>query len=349
MSSFVTISVSNSVGDFKSITNQNSQFGVPLATLLERDGTPVPKVIKFLIEQLILLGGPHTEGIFRLVGDKAVINNFRFNADANGTLTPLHDAIDAAVLIKNWLRALPEPAVPTALYEKVISCPGSAVSVFEEIPEPNKTLVGFIIKFLQFMNDEGFIRYTMMNSPNLASMLAPCLINCPYEDLSKRLISAEKEKNFIMELIGRLDTSPFPTFCTTELKPIPPLNPDPLQVPPDYDIPPPVAVKSPPQTSPVSPNVPPPVDVSPPVVAGDHSVTSPPATDASTAPRPVFAPRPVPGLARGGMLGAARSGNLTPLRGILVPMGSLRNLRASQDEATPTTPLQQQEPEQAGK
>ena len=332
-----------------------AQFGVPLATALERDETPVPQAIKFLIEQLISLGGPHTKGVFRLVGDKEEIEHFRSVADGTGTLTPLKDPIDASVLIKNWLRALPEPPVPTDLYEKVIDCQGEAIKVFEEIPEPNKTLVGFIIKFLQFMNGEQFINYTMMNAPNLAAMLTPCLVVCPYEDLSKQLICAEKEKSFILELISTLDTSSFPTFDTTENKPIPPLKTDDVERPPAYK-------------NPSSPSISPstsqsegldavtPVSTTPTTTEPKSPTTetvSPPPPVASPPSRPQFVPRAVPTLSRPSVLassgrGGGRGSGI--LRGVLVPAGLVRS-QSSQQPLSPkssssTQPSQPQSPPQ---
>jgi len=357
---------SKSVGNFQAFNTPKAQFGVSLAAMVERDGTPVPSVIKFLVEQLISLGGPHTEGVFRLTGDKEAIYNFRYVADSTGALTPLKEAIDVAVLIKNWLRALPEPPVPADMYEKAVNSQGTAVNVFEEIPEPNKTLIGFIIKFLQFMNDEQFVKYTMMNSSNLASMLAPCLMNCPHEDLSVRLINSEKEKNFVMELISNLDTSRFPEFDKTELRPVPPLSPSSCQAPstftptspsnsesfdlpppdvPPPDIPAPDGVAPPPAVPALGPppvqlpkQPPPSGGVAPPPAAGAQKpATVPP-------PRP-FVPRTIPTLPRASILGNSGPGSgITPMRGILVPMSSFKMMhpqqQQQQESSTPTSSSQ---------
>jgi len=251
--------------------SSNSHFGVPLDVLTKREGNNLPSILKFLVEQTIKHGGTHARGIFRLAADKAFIQAFTLRADCEGEFMEVKDPIDGGQLIKNWLRALPEPVIPTALYEEIVK-PNQALKTFEKLQEPNKTVVGFVIKFLQFMNRPMFVGETMMGASNLSSMFAPCLIRCPYRDLSKSLIAAEKESSFVEDLIGQLDTDSFPSFDTKDES----VRPPPVEVPNTADLGPPPAV---------SPDIPPP-PVSP-------NPEAPPSSSSASSSTPTPTPTPV--------------------------------------------------------
>jgi len=256
----------------------NAHFGVPLEVLTKREGTNLPSVLKHLVEQSIKHGGTHTRGIFRLAADKNFLQTFTSKADNEGVFIEIEEPIDAGQLIKNWLRALPEPIIPNTLYEEIMK-PGQALTTFEKLEEPNKTVVGFVIKFLQFMNRPMFVSETMMGASNLASMFAPCLIRCPYHDLSKSLFAAEKESTFVEDLIGQLDTDRFPSFDTIDQSVRPPPVAQEEQSADDIGPPPP-------SVSPITPE-PPPI-ASPILTEPEYTELSSP----SSSPQPQPAPDP---------------------------------------------------------
>jgi len=207
-------SASASTASATATDKSKAHFRVPLEVLCERqDGDKIPRVVRHLVDQVLALGGAHARGIFRLAGDSGDIQEWRQTADTTGEFKPLSDPHNCAVLLKLWLRSLPEPLIPDALYAQATSGEGSAVATFGQLPEPNKTVAGFIISFLQFMSKPEHAADTKMDEVNLAAMFAPCLLRCPFEDnLEKTLICAEKEKAFVLELIDKLDTSGFPKF-----------------------------------------------------------------------------------------------------------------------------------------
>lgn len=130
----------------EAVDPEKAHFGVAIDLLVERqqhEGNPskVPKVVQHLVEQTIALGGAHAKGVFRLAGDSAEINSFRDTANLSGTFIGLTDPHNSAVLLKLWLRSLPDPIVPPALYAQVTGDSPSLQS-FEQLPEPNKTTAG---------------------------------------------------------------------------------------------------------------------------------------------------------------------------------------------------------------
>ncbi|CAE6461380.1 unnamed protein product [Rhizoctonia solani] len=108
-------------------------FGVPLEQLMGPDGeaSPVPRVIRDCVEYLRSEGplglNLEVEGLFRRSPNVGVLRSVREAYDRGNqvTLAQYHDPHIAAVLIKKFLRDLPEPIFSGSLYPIIAKCPPS--------------------------------------------------------------------------------------------------------------------------------------------------------------------------------------------------------------------------------
>ncbi|KAJ1303587.1 hypothetical protein OPQ81_011770 [Rhizoctonia solani] len=108
-------------------------FGVPLERLMGPDGesSPVPRVIRDCVEYLRSEGplglNLEVEGLFRRSPNVGLLRSVREAYDRGNqvTLAQYHDPHIAAVLIKKFLRDLPEPIFSGSLYPIIAKCPPS--------------------------------------------------------------------------------------------------------------------------------------------------------------------------------------------------------------------------------
>jgi hypothetical protein len=192
-----------------------SCFGVTLQEIMDNadlvdDTGNYPKVLIFLSEAVLKLGGCSTEGIFRVPGDHAAVTDLKLRID-NGDYTLPSDVRDPAVpasLLKYWLRDLAEPLVPEDLYERAIVSSNNeegAIAVLDELPKPNLLVAKYMIKFLQVIGDARNQPVTKMNITNLALVFAPNFLRCPSENPMAILVNSKLEQCFVRTLINYLE------------------------------------------------------------------------------------------------------------------------------------------------
>uniref|UniRef100_A0A8C6U4Y8 Rho GTPase-activating protein 1 n=1 Tax=Neogobius melanostomus TaxID=47308 RepID=A0A8C6U4Y8_9GOBI len=160
-------------------------FGVPLTTLRQRsaDGEAVPMVmrdtISFLSER-----GLEMEGIFRRSANVTLVKDVqqRYNS---GTVVNFYDMEDvhlAAVILKTFLRELPEPLLTYHLYNDIVNFTSvseeSQVTVMktlvESLPEENYVSLRFLITFLAQVSANSVVN--KMTNSNLAVVFGPNLL-----------------------------------------------------------------------------------------------------------------------------------------------------------------------------
>ncbi|KAG2147407.1 uncharacterized protein EDB93DRAFT_1085572 [Suillus bovinus] len=104
----------------------SSVFGVPLEELMGHDGEKgsIPRVLKDSIQDL-LTSGLNEEGIFRRSPSSALLKQVQEAYDRGQvvSLQSFNDPHLAAVLLKKYLRDLPDPPFPESLYPDIRRCP----------------------------------------------------------------------------------------------------------------------------------------------------------------------------------------------------------------------------------
>lgn len=105
---------------------RSSVFGVPLEELMGHDGEKgsIPRVLKDSIQDL-LSSGLNEEGIFRRSPSSALLKQVQEAYDRGQvvSLPSFNDPHLAAVLLKKYLRDLPDPPFPESLYPDIRRCP----------------------------------------------------------------------------------------------------------------------------------------------------------------------------------------------------------------------------------
>lgn len=165
---------------------KTKQFGVSLSWMKEHnDGECIPVVmstsVKFLREY-----GLEVEGIFRRSANIKTVKDFcsMFDAGHSVTYNNPDDVHCAAVIIKKFLRELPEPLMTFNLYDIIIastSIPDSAEKIKvvwyilrNELPDENFLLLKFLMEFLSEVMSHS--SENKMTSMNLAIVFGPNLM-----------------------------------------------------------------------------------------------------------------------------------------------------------------------------
>uniref|UniRef100_A0A3Q3AYC2 Rho GTPase activating protein 1 n=1 Tax=Kryptolebias marmoratus TaxID=37003 RepID=A0A3Q3AYC2_KRYMA len=140
----------------------NQVFGVPLAVLRQRDpdGDPVPVVMRDTISFLSEQGNANT----KLSGGETV--GFR----------EMEDVHLAAVILKTFLRELPEPLLTYQLYNDIVNfaCKSEHISLVESLPEENLASLRYLITFLAQVSANSEVN--KMTNSNLAVVFGPNLL-----------------------------------------------------------------------------------------------------------------------------------------------------------------------------
>ncbi|XP_061506230.1 uncharacterized protein LOC3291029 isoform X1 [Anopheles gambiae] len=195
---------------------RDSMFGNTLSEVMElqKERFPdrqLPWIQTTLSEQVLLLNGKQTEGIFRVPADvdevnmlKNLIDRWEF-PENKGTM----DAHAPASLLKLWYRELYDPLIPDELYDECVQTedPAEAAAIVEKLPKINRLVLTYLIHFLQQFSLPDVVANTKMDSSNLAMVFAPNLLRCQSQDPKVILENARKEMTFMRTLIQHMDTS----------------------------------------------------------------------------------------------------------------------------------------------
>ncbi|MCJ8747450.1 hypothetical protein PDJAM_G00153690 [Pangasius djambal] len=184
------------------------QFGVPLSVLRDRgaDADGIPPVMRdtitFLQEK-----GLQTEGIFRRSANVSLVKNIqqKYNSGEKVNFFEMDDVHLAAVILKTFLRELPEPLLTYKLYNDVVNLhsvdsASQAVTVrnmLMSLPEENYVSLRFLIQFLAQVSAESEVN--KMTNTNLAVVFGPNLLWA--QDAAMTLSSIGPINNFTLVLL----------------------------------------------------------------------------------------------------------------------------------------------------
>ncbi|KAG8197074.1 hypothetical protein JTE90_004341 [Oedothorax gibbosus] len=179
---------------------------------LQKDKYPnrkLPWIQTTLSEAVLQLNGTQTEGIFRVPGDIDEVNSMKLQID-QWEVPDSNDPHVPASLLKLWYRELYEPLIPNEFYEECIQfCldPEGAVAIVEKLPEINRLVLSYLIRFLQVFAAEQNATVTKMDASNLAMVMAPNCLRCMSDDPRVIFENTRKEMAYIKMLIENLDTT----------------------------------------------------------------------------------------------------------------------------------------------
>uniref|UniRef100_A0A8C4E703 Rho GTPase-activating protein 1 n=1 Tax=Dicentrarchus labrax TaxID=13489 RepID=A0A8C4E703_DICLA len=145
------------------------------------DGDCVPVVMRdtigFLSDQ-----GLEIEGIFRRSANVTLVKEvqLRYNSGTTVNFREMEDVHLAAVILKTFLRELPEPLLTYQLYNEIVNftCIESQVTVMktlvESLPEENYASLRYLITFLAQVSANSEVN--KMTNSNLAVVFGPNLL-----------------------------------------------------------------------------------------------------------------------------------------------------------------------------
>lgn len=167
-------------------------FGFPLETVLRREGSKIPNLIRKCVEE-INARGLETTGIYRICGNaakkkalRAQFDNDSSNVNLNSTENPV-DVNIITGLLKDYLRELPQPLLSQDIRELLISQDVDTLSetvlsqIVDIFPRFSKATIKYLFDHFStvLMNSE----VNKMDSHNLAVCIGPVLL-CPSLSLS---------------------------------------------------------------------------------------------------------------------------------------------------------------------
>lgn len=192
-------------------------FGASLEEVMEQqaDSHPeigIPWVVSALCDVVLTLKGPQTEGIFRVPGDIDEVNALKLKVEKGIVpMESLRDPHVPASLLKLWFRELEDPLIPEDYYEECIAnCDHrhNAMSLVESLPDLNKQVLYYLLRFLKNFVTAENIALTKMGLENIAMVWAPNFLRCPSDDYTLIFQNTRKEMAFLRLLLKHLDPVP---------------------------------------------------------------------------------------------------------------------------------------------
>ncbi|KAG0317550.1 hypothetical protein BGZ97_005207 [Linnemannia gamsii] len=194
-----------------------SVFEAPLERLMGRQMAAggewaawrVPRLMVFLKESVIQLGGLKTEGIFRISGDLGAVAELRARIElGNYDITGITDPHVPCSLLRLWIRDLPEPVIPYDLYQQCIEGAqdkDAVAKVITSLPLWHKEMIIYLISFLKSFNNASVKEATKMSLSNLAMVFAPTLLQCSSDDAPMLMGHLQAERAFVSTLISEVE------------------------------------------------------------------------------------------------------------------------------------------------
>jgi len=192
-------------------------LGKSLDVIMSQQASKYPKLkvpygYVFLADAILKLNGPSTLGVFRVSGQLSSVEVKKQELDQGKYVLP-NTVHDASSLFKFFLRSLPDSLVPISCYDAAINEQPSSHDVFNNLPEPNKTVAGFVIRYIRdhFLIPD-VIGVTQMNLENIITCFVPCFLRSQSTDIADFFKHAEQERAWMRKCFTSLDVSKFPTL-----------------------------------------------------------------------------------------------------------------------------------------
>ncbi|KAF9577658.1 hypothetical protein BGW38_007002, partial [Lunasporangiospora selenospora] len=174
-------------------------FGVPLDRLMGPNGEQgLPRVAQDCIANLIR-NGLYVEGLFRRSPSSSMLKQVRAAYEIGSPIDlSEYDIHISAVLLKTFLRELPEPIIPTSLYPKLQQRQETSKAeggtkktvlqfikseIIADLPHNNLVLVMEVFSLLRMVADRH--ESNKMTAHNLALVMAPNMVR--HEDVMQEI------------------------------------------------------------------------------------------------------------------------------------------------------------------
>ncbi|XP_030641436.1 rho GTPase-activating protein 8-like [Chanos chanos] len=182
------------------------QFGVGLQYIRDKNkGVLIPPVMSQTVSYL-KEKGLRTEGIFRRSAHVQLIKDIQklYNQGKPVSFEQYADIHVPAVILKTFLRELPEPLLTFALYDQILELirvesslrVATCKSIVESLPEHNYIVLKYLLCFLHMVSKESLIN--KMNPSNLACVFG---VNLAWPSQGSVSLSALPSLNIFTEIL----------------------------------------------------------------------------------------------------------------------------------------------------
>ncbi|KAJ3433570.1 rho/rac/cdc gtpase-activating protein [Anaeramoeba flamelloides] len=193
---------------------ETQRFGVPLEIVIERDHTPIPKIIEKSI-QYLEEKALKKEGIFRISGNKSKINEYKKDFDFGFDVTFLDEESvhNVSCTLKQYLRDLPESLLTITLYDHFIGTLDMKETDLQlkilrefinQLPKINKLVLKEIIKLV--IKVEKNKEKNKMNFSNLAIIFGSTLFSKRTEETVFDINTTKKETKLAEIIFTNFDS-----------------------------------------------------------------------------------------------------------------------------------------------
>lgn len=182
------------------------QFGVSLQYLKDKNqGELIPPVLRFTVTYL-REKGLRTEGLFRRSASVHTIREIQrlYNQGKPVNFDDYGDIHVPAVILKTFLRELPQPLLTFRAYEQILGITSVESSlrvtrcrqILQSLPEHNRAVLSYLMGFLHEVSRECI--FNRMNSSNLACVFG---LNLIWPSQGASSLSALVPLNLFTELL----------------------------------------------------------------------------------------------------------------------------------------------------
>ncbi|XP_076017491.1 breakpoint cluster region protein [Genypterus blacodes] len=174
---------------------QQPVFCVPIETVAQQEGVLVPHVVRCCVEEVESRGMDEV-GIYRISGAASDLANLKaaFNSNLREAVGRLRRAEVnvASGILKLYFRELPEPLIPTELFQSLARCLDiqdfdsrlvSMLSLLQSCPNLNRQTFLFLMRHLQRVSERQSVN--KMSLINLATVFGPSLLRPPVAKLGQ--------------------------------------------------------------------------------------------------------------------------------------------------------------------
>ncbi|XP_069752129.1 rho GTPase-activating protein 1 isoform X3 [Narcine bancroftii] len=203
----------------------HQQFGINLSVLRSKD--PEKRTIPLVMEQTIAyikMHGLNKEGIFRRSANVCLVKEVldKYNNGVPVDFAVYDDVHLTAVMLKTFLRELPEPLLTYGLYDQIVSFGKVPVTkqaetmarMIQTLPEDNYILLQYLLSFLLLVADNSELN--KMTLSNLALVFGPTLMWAENAAIS---LSAINPINHFAQLLLEKYNEIFSATCDKTLLP----------------------------------------------------------------------------------------------------------------------------------
>ncbi|XP_057342277.1 rho GTPase-activating protein 8 [Manis pentadactyla] len=184
------------------------QFGVSLQYLRDKNqGELIPPVMRFTVTYVpVRERGLHAEGLFRRSASIHTVREIQrlYNQGKPVNFDDYGDIHIPAVILKAFLRELPQPLLTFRAYEHILSITSVESSlrvthcrrILQSLPEHNCAVLSYLVDFLHEVSRESI--FNKMNSSNLACVFG---LNLIWPSQGASSLSALVPVNLFTELL----------------------------------------------------------------------------------------------------------------------------------------------------